>query len=89
MVIEKKPCSHIKYWKPFTKYIIKYINDNCENIIFIVYGAFALEMIKYVDNNKHDIYISSHPSSLSVNKKLKYNLSFNDSNVFNKIKSID
>ena len=78
-----------KILETFYKIYYKIYKYNCENIIFIVYGAFALEMIKYVDNNKHDIYISSHPSSLSVNKKLKYNLSFNDSNVFNKIKSID
>ena len=84
-VLENKPGSHIKYWLPFTKYIITKLNEICNNIIFIIWGLHAYQFVNLIDNNKHKIYISSHPSPLSCHKKLKNYTSFNDSDIFNKI----
>ena len=88
-VIEKTPGSHIKYWKPFTKYIITKINQICNNVTFILWGAHALKHIEYIDLKKHNIFISSHPSPLSCFKNLKEHPSFMTSDIFNKIECID
>ena len=87
-VVQCRPGSHIKYWLPFTKYIIDTINKKCENVIFIVWGAFALKLVEKVDTNKHTIFVSSHPSPLSCNKNLKSYPAFIKSDIFNKINKI-
>ena len=88
-VLESKAGSHLNYWTPFTKYIINILNTRCDNLIFIVWGAFALDLVKDVDVNKHQIHISSHPSPFSYSKKLRNYPSFESSDVFNKITEID
>ena len=82
-VVQGNPGSHLKYWMPFTKYIIQHINVHCPNAIFIVWGAFALNMVENIP--QHRLYISSHPSPFSCLKKLKAYPSFMDSDVFNKV----
>lgn len=65
-VEESKPKSHHKMgWEIFTDNIIKYISDNCEDIIFILWGAPAIAKIKLIDKSKHHILTSPHPSPLS------------------------
>ena len=88
-VLQGKPGSYLKYWLPFTKFIINKINNECNNIIFIIWGAFALSLCELINQNKHTIYISSHPSPLSCYKKLKNYPSFNESDIFNKITNIN
>tara|TARA_B100001175_G_C19460952_1_gene616464 strand:+ start:507 stop:1142 length:636 start_codon:yes stop_codon:yes gene_type:complete len=88
-VLQSKAGSHLNYWMPFTKYIINILNQKCDNLIFIVWGAFALDLVKDVDKNKHKIYISSHPSPFSYSKKLRNYPSFEESNIFNKITEIN
>jgi uracil-DNA glycosylase len=58
--------SHIKYWTNITDKIIKYISDNCNNTVFILWGNYAKNKIKLIDNNKHHIITGGHPSPLSV-----------------------
>ena len=88
-VLQGNAGSHIKYWLPFTKHIIDKINTTCDNVVFIVWGAFALKQTENVDTNKHTVFISSHPSPLSCNKQLKDYPSFMDSDVFNTINAIN
>jgi uracil-DNA glycosylase len=82
---DKNKNCHKKMWKWFTDYIIKYISDNCEGIIFVLWGANALEKSKVINFDKHDAIISSHPSGLSCNKKLNNYPSFNEVNHFGEI----
>ena len=88
-VLQSKAGSHLNYWMPFTKYIIDIINEKCNNIVFIVWGAFALDLIKNVDKKKHIIHVSSHPSPFSYSKKLRNYPSFEESDIFNKINIIE
>ncbi len=61
-----KPKSHHKIgWEIFTNNMIKHINDNFSNIIFILWGAGAIKMSKFIDKSKHYILTSPHPSPLS------------------------
>jgi uracil-DNA glycosylase len=60
--------SHMKMWKWFTDYIIKYISDNFNDIIFLIWGGHAYKKLELIDIDKHHISVSSHPSGLSANK---------------------
>ena len=84
-VIQNKPASHMKMWLPFTKYIIDYIDANCDNVVFVAWGAFAYNKLMNVDRKKHTLIVSSHPSPLSANKKLKNFPPFKGSKPFSKI----
>ena len=86
-VIEGKPGSHMKEWNNFTDKIIFEINK-LNNVIFIIWGAFALNKIKNLDSNKHFIIISSHPSPLSCNKNLGEYPKFIGSKPFSKCNEI-
>lgn len=60
--------SHSKLWKDFTDDAIKYISDEREGIIFILWGTNAKSKKKFIDDNKHYILESNHPSPLSANR---------------------
>ena len=63
-----KAGSHLKIgWQEFTDFILTYINDNCENIVFILWGEFAKKKRKYIEK-KHYVLEAPHPSGLSAYK---------------------
>ena len=65
-VEDSSPKSHHKKgWETFTNNIIKHINEHFNNIVFILWGAGAIKMGKQVDEKKHHILTSPHPSPLS------------------------
>ena len=65
-VEEGLPKSHHNLgWEIFTDNIIKYISDNCKDIIFILWGSPAISKTKLIDKKKHHILSSPHPSPLS------------------------
>ncbi|MCG3661683.1 uracil-DNA glycosylase [Aliarcobacter butzleri] len=53
-------------WEIFTDNIIKYISENKENVIFLLWGSPAISKTKLIDKNKHFILTAPHPSPLSV-----------------------
>ncbi len=69
-VTENEPNSHEAKWKNITDEIIKYISDNRDNVVFLLWGSFAKNKMNLIDKSKHKIIISSHPSPLSCNTKL-------------------
>ena len=86
-VLEKCPNSHMKFWKDFTKYIIEYISENCEKVVFLAWGAFAHKKMENVNKDKHVMIVSSHPSPLSYTKTYKLYPPFKGSRPFSKINS--
>ncbi|WNL16863.1 uracil-DNA glycosylase [Arcobacter cryaerophilus gv. pseudocryaerophilus] len=65
-VEEAKPKSHHNLgWEVFTDNIIKYISNNCEDTIFILWGSPAISKTKLIDTKKHHILTAPHPSPLS------------------------
>lgn len=81
-----KPNSHKKAWEPFTKKLIEAILSRSEGVIWILWGANALDMLspfsELVKANNHKIIASSHPSPLSNIKKLREYPSFDKSEPF-------
>ena len=68
-VVEKQPGSHQgRGWEVFTDNIIKQISEKKENIVFVLWGAFAQKKSILIDNNKHSILQSAHPSPFSAHR---------------------
>ena len=70
LTVEKdKPLSHKSFgWQKITDYIIRYISDNKENVVFILWGKESQAKINLIDENKHYIIMSNHPSPLSASR---------------------
>lgn len=65
-VIAHQPASHSKKgWEEFTDYIIKTLSDKRENLVFILWGNYARSKKTLIDQTKHLILESTHPSPLS------------------------
>ncbi len=66
-VEENKPMSHSKLgWQVFTDFVIKTLSDCRENLVFILWGKFAQTKEVFIDNKRHYIIKSAHPSPLSA-----------------------
>lgn len=51
-----------KGWENFTDCAIKSISDNCENVVFMFWGAYAKTKAPLIDTHKHLVLLSAHPS---------------------------
>jgi len=68
-VLEKQPGSHQgKGWEKFTDAVIKLISEKKENIVFVLWGAFAQKKAELIDSDKHYILQSAHPSPFSAHR---------------------
>ena len=67
-VEENKPNSHKTIgWDIFTNNLIRFINENTKNIVFVLWGNSAKQLKSLIDQNKHKIITCTHPSPLSAN----------------------
>ena len=57
-----------KGWEDFTDEIINMISLKKKNIVFLLWGNYAKKKSKLIDQNKHLILSSGHPSPLSANR---------------------
>jgi uracil-DNA glycosylase len=55
-----------KGWETFTDSAIKKISDHKKNCVFILWGSFAQKKSSLIDESKHLIIKSVHPSPLSA-----------------------
>lgn len=55
-------------WEQFTDSIIQTINDQLENIVFMLWGAYAQRKGELLNPNKHLILKAPHPSPLSAHR---------------------
>jgi len=53
-------------WERFTDKIIKVVNVECENVVFVLWGNYAQKKAKFIDESKHLIIKDPHPSPLSA-----------------------
>lgn len=61
-----KPNSHRnKGWETFTDNLIKEVNNCNKNVVFLLWGTAAQKKKNLIDQKKHFILESSHPSPLS------------------------
>lgn len=57
-----------KGWEQFTDQVIKTLSDEREQLVFLLWGGFAKGKIKLIDEKKHFVLTSGHPSPLSANR---------------------
>jgi uracil-DNA glycosylase len=63
------PGSHQKKgWEEFTDTVIKTISDKKEGIVFILWGSYAQAKAELIDQKKHFIIKSPHPSPFSADR---------------------
>lgn len=67
-------------WEIFTDSIIKKISDEKNNIVFLLWGAYAQKKSLLIDTKKHFILSSPHPSPLSAHRGFFGNKHFSKTN---------
>ena len=68
LTVEKGcPGSHMDIWKEFTDDVIKFIDENNKNCVYILFGKFAQNK-KVLIENKKNVLTAVHPSPLSCYK---------------------
>lgn len=66
-VLEGKPASHSDIgWGMLTNEMIRCLSEQKENLVFILWGKHAQQKGMVIDQNKHHVIKSVHPSPLSA-----------------------
>lgn len=61
------PNSHAgKGWEKFTDAAIRAVSDRKRPVVFLLWGAYAQKKIKLIDESRHVVLKSAHPSPLSA-----------------------
>ena len=85
-----KPSSHSnKGWEIFTDKILHSLSSLKDNLVFILWGKKAQEKISLIDESKHKILKSPHPSPYSANNGFFGSQPFSKTNFFLESKNID
>ena len=57
-------------WELFTDAVIQMLSQKKQDLIFLLWGGYAKKKSVLIDQNKHHILTSGHPSPLSANRGL-------------------
>merc|ERR1712070_860245 len=61
--------SHSKCgWQKFTDAVIQVLNEQAESVVFLLWGGFARKKGQMIDQSRHKVIQSAHPSPLSFKK---------------------
>ncbi len=52
-------------WEEFTDAVIRHISDNCEGVVFMLWGNFARSKRELIDRSRHHVLEAAHPSPLA------------------------
>jgi uracil-DNA glycosylase len=66
-VIESSAGIFIVKWRPFTDDIIKFIDENNKNCVYLLLGKHAEDKMKFIEDKSRCI-VGVHPSPLSANR---------------------
>jgi uracil-DNA glycosylase len=89
LTVEKsKAGSHQgKGWELFTDKIIEILNHKKSGIVFLLWGSYAQKKGQYIDQQKHLVLTSPHPSPLSAHRGFFGNRQFSNANLYLKNQS--
>lgn len=73
---------HGKGWEIFTDKIIEILNDQKENLVFILWGAPAQKKGSKINSKKHLVIKSPHPSPLSSYRGFFGSKPFSQTNIY-------
>lgn len=71
-----------KGWETFTEATVRYLNENCQHLVFLLWGRDARSKKGLVDQSKHLVLESAHPSPLSAHNGFFGNGHFLKTNQF-------
>ncbi|WP_415064202.1 uracil-DNA glycosylase [Bdellovibrio sp.] len=77
-----------KGWEEFTDKIIHVLNEEKENLVFILWGSYAQKKAAFVDRKKHFVIESVHPSPLSAHRGFFGTKPFSKANAYLRSKGI-
>lgn len=86
----KTPGSHQKKgWEEFTDTVIEKINNQKEDVVFLLWGAYAQKKGAVIDKDRHCVLSSPHPSPFSAHKGFLGNKHFSKTNEYLMEKGMD
>lgn len=57
-----------KGWEIFTDSVVRILSEQKQNLVFILWGAYAKKKGEVIDRNKHLVLEAAHPSPFSADK---------------------
>lgn len=69
-------------WEKFTDAIIRAVNDQPHSVVFILWGSYAQKKAGFVDQGRHLVLRSTHPSPLSAHNGFFGTAPFSKANAF-------
>jgi uracil-DNA glycosylase len=83
------PGSHQKKgWEEFTDAVIKVISEEKNNVVFLLWGAYAQKKGEIIDRARHLVLMSAHPSPFSADRGFFGNKHFSKTNAYLKSKGL-
>ena len=55
-------------WELFTDEVVKVLNDQCQNLVFLLWGSYAQKKGQHIDTHKHLVLKAAHPSPMAANR---------------------
>ena len=88
-IVKDTPGSHRgKGWEEFTDAAIKALADKRENLVFILWGAYAQKKGAFIDCSRHLVIESAPPSPLSARRGFFGSQPFSKANAYLNEKNI-
>lgn len=82
-VVEGCAASHSgKGWEIFTDAVIAAVNAHCPHVVFLLWGRHAQSKAKHINQSRHLVLSSAHPSPLSAHRGFLGNRHFSKTNEF-------
>lgn len=69
-------------WEKFTDAVIRTVNDECDGVVFILWGSYAQKKAAFVDQERHLVLKSAHPSPLSAHNGFLGSRPFSKTNAY-------
>ncbi|MBS1487002.1 MAG: uracil-DNA glycosylase [Bacteroidetes bacterium] len=83
------PGSHQnKGWETFTDAVIKMLSDEKEDLVFLLWGAYAQKKGEVINRSKHLVLMSAHPSPFSADRGFFGNKHFSKTNDYLRSKGL-
>jgi uracil-DNA glycosylase len=77
-----------KGWEDFTDSVIRSLSAGKENLVFMLWGAYAQKKGQIIDRDKHLVLESAHPSPFSANRGFLGNRHFSKANNYLRTKGM-
>ncbi|NWO09011.1 uracil-DNA glycosylase [Chromohalobacter salexigens] len=69
-------------WEAFTDRAIQVVNEQCDGVVFLLWGSYAQKKASFVDRQKHLVLHAPHPSPLSAHRGFFGQRHFSQANAF-------